>query len=536
LKQLLYSCCFLFISQFLWNCAQRSGPTGGPKDETPPQIVMSVPKNFSTQYNGNTIILVFDEYVQEKNLREQLVITPSLPKQAETTLKKKTLSIYIGDSLKPSTTYQINLGDGIVDNTEGNILDSNLFVFSTGTYIDSLSIKGEVKDAFTNVPREGMLVLLYEDLEDSVPLTKLPSYFSKTNKDGKFQINYIKQGTYKLFALKDENRNYLFDLPDEIIAFENNAILVDNDSLFFSLKSFQEYYPKQYISSSKQPGYGRIQLVFNEPTTLPEINLLNGSFKKSWFLDDLYTNKDTLDLWLSEMESLDTLKMIISDNGQIIDTLEMLVSKKNPPKKMNITLKNNEISPFQSLFLISSQPILNHQLDNSYIVINETDTVDLKIKNLKKASREIELDLAIEENNSYHVFIAPNSFQGLFSFQTDTIRLKAKVKAKNLFANLTIVPEITEADSSIQYLLQLYNGKGTLINKPKVVYSLEKVTYENLLGGEYSLKLIVDDNKSGVWDTGKYIEQRQPERVVIYQEKINIRGGWDNEIIWKIEY
>ena len=58
----------------------------------------------------------------------------------EFTLKKNTFKITFDEFFKDSTTYTLNFRESIQDITEGNPTKDNKFTFSTGDYIDSLSI------------------------------------------------------------------------------------------------------------------------------------------------------------------------------------------------------------------------------------------------------------------------------------------------------------------------------------------------------------------------------------------------------------
>ena len=69
--------------------------------------------------------------------------------------------------------------------------------------------------------------MLYTDLRDSVPLLNIPLYVGRSNDSGVFSVNNLRPDQYKVFALKDGNNNFLFDLPMEEIAFLDSSLLVD---------------------------------------------------------------------------------------------------------------------------------------------------------------------------------------------------------------------------------------------------------------------------------------------------------------------
>ncbi|MCY1240777.1 hypothetical protein D9M72_536390 [compost metagenome] len=43
----------------------------------------------------------------------------------------------------------------------------------------------------------------------------------------------------------------------------------------------------------------------------------------------------------------------------------------------------------------------------------------------------------------------------------------------------------------------------------------------------FTLRVIYDENKNKIWDTGSYLEKRQPEEVIYYPTDIDVRANWD---------
>ena len=157
---------FIIIICFLLaNCANRGTPGGGDKDITPPNITRSIPDNFSTNFTGNEIKIYFDEYIKIKDLQKQLIISPPMDPAPEVTplgSASKYITIKIYDTLATNTTYAFNFGNSIVDNNEENPFSYFRYVFSTGDYIDSLTVKGHVIDALKRNPDNFISVALYE--------------------------------------------------------------------------------------------------------------------------------------------------------------------------------------------------------------------------------------------------------------------------------------------------------------------------------------------------------------------------------------
>lgn len=152
------------LAVIVTSCAKRGTITGGDKDTIAPVLSASFPKNFSTNFNGKEIKLVFDEYVKLKNVNKQLIVSPPFKNQPEIlpTNASKTITIKIKDTLQPNTTYSLNFGQSIEDNNEGNPYQQFKYVFSTGTYIDSLKMNVKVKDALEKKVDNFVSVMLYE--------------------------------------------------------------------------------------------------------------------------------------------------------------------------------------------------------------------------------------------------------------------------------------------------------------------------------------------------------------------------------------
>ncbi len=207
-------------------CANIIPPTGGPRDTIPPELVSSEPPNYSTRFTGTAIRIEFDEFIQLRNINQQFIITPPQLERPEFRVRGRNLLIDLDTELIPNTTYTLNFGEAIVDLNEGNVLTNFEFVFSTGDIIDSLYYSGIVLNAFNNEPEEGVVVMLYDNLHDSVPYRQMPLYARRTGKDGRFRLNNLRTDTFKVFALRDAGNNYLYDQPgEEAIAFLEDLLV-----------------------------------------------------------------------------------------------------------------------------------------------------------------------------------------------------------------------------------------------------------------------------------------------------------------------
>ena len=227
MRHILVATALLLTAFLAQRCANAVAPTGGPKDETPPKVVGTVPENRSTNFIGKKIELTFDEYISLENANQNVMISPPLSEKPDIKLKNKTVIIKFKETLAANTTYTINFGAAIKDLHEGNQFKDYVYSFSTGDHIDTLCIAGTVLNAVDKKPVEGVYVSLYaadRDNLDSLPMTTVPNYLTKTDKEGKFSLNGLADKKYLVFALKDANANLYFDLPNEEVAFLDTLV------------------------------------------------------------------------------------------------------------------------------------------------------------------------------------------------------------------------------------------------------------------------------------------------------------------------
>ena len=227
MKHILITAGLLLMAFLAQRCANAVAPSGGPRDERPPVVVEAVPENHNINFIGKKIEITFDEYITLENANQNVMISPPLSEKPDIKLKNKTVVIKFKEDLVSNTTYTINFGSAIKDLHEGNLFKDYVYSFSTGDHIDTLGIAGKVLNASDKKPIDGVYVSLYAaDREnvDSLPMTTIPDYITKTDKDGKFSLNGLADQKYLVFALKDANANLYFDLPNEEVAFLDTLV------------------------------------------------------------------------------------------------------------------------------------------------------------------------------------------------------------------------------------------------------------------------------------------------------------------------
>ena len=124
---------YILIALTIYSCANVVTPTGGEKDIIPPTVLQYSPDTNSLYFDAPEIHIQYDEYVVLNDVFNQVIISPPLDGIPEYKIKGKTLTIKLNSTLRDSTTYTVNFGQAIKDNTEGNILNNFTYVFSMGS-------------------------------------------------------------------------------------------------------------------------------------------------------------------------------------------------------------------------------------------------------------------------------------------------------------------------------------------------------------------------------------------------------------------
>lgn len=223
--------CLLFIvtalvivSLFSGGCAQIGMPVGGPRDTIPPVLIKATPPDSTTGFKGNKISFTFDEYIQLDNPTQNVIVSPMPKKNPFIDFKLKTVTIKLFDTLKSNTTYSFQFGNSLKDLNEGNPLNNFSYVFSTGKFIDSLKLAGDVILAQSGTVDTTITVILYKDLSDSAVIKHRPDYITRLDKNGHFQFRFLGPGEYHIFALKDDSRQYMYTSPQQLFAFADSSV------------------------------------------------------------------------------------------------------------------------------------------------------------------------------------------------------------------------------------------------------------------------------------------------------------------------
>ncbi|MEI3153766.1 MAG: Ig-like domain-containing protein [Odoribacter sp.] len=341
------------LALLVYACANRGYPEGGPKDTTPPVVVGEVPVSYTKNFDKKRVDIFFSEFVQLKEVSEKFVFSPPLKKNPKVSLRGKYVQVSIPDTLRPNTTYSMDFADAIVDNNEGNPLGYYRYVFSTGDIIDTLEVSGNVVNAESYEPMMNILVGLYEDQADSVPLLQLPDYIARTDSAGFFRLTNLRQAHYRVMAIDDKNKDKKYAPEVEMFGYLDSTVFpivmpmvrtdtfrmieqisgrdtITRDSIVTTeylgygpgnlyIRMFQEKLTQLYLVDSDRKDREKLDFIFsipaeNEFQARLWDTLATEPLPEDWYFKEQTVGKDTITLWIkdSTVYKRDTLNVILS--------------------------------------------------------------------------------------------------------------------------------------------------------------------------------------------------------------------------------
>ena len=509
------------------SCAKRGTPDGGPEDFIPPVYVRATPENFTTNFDAEEIRIYFDEYIKLNEAQRQIIVSPPMDPKPEITplgSASRSIRIKITDTLQENTTYTISFGQSIVDNNAGNPLPFFQYIFSTGSYIDSLSVAGHISDAYFKDAPPFVSVMLYEvdsTYNDSTIFLQQPRYITNTlDSLTTFNLDYLKEGTYQLVALNDLNNNYRFDPGRENIAFLDQSITIPTDSVY-DLKLFREI-PQFGIARPKQVAGQHIIFGYTgiiEPDSL-QINMYPAPADlEHRITQDIET--DTLHYWYKPALERDSLNFIV-EAPKYRDSLLTRISEMERDSLQIRIEPSGTVNFEQQVSIIPTTPLT--QTHDSLVSLVDQDTLAIPFTFEYDEFRNVVLlDFERKENQRYNLMALPGAFVDFFGDTNDTIRSNFRTQTFADYGNVVInLQNVKE----FPIIVQLTNAEGEVMAE-QFSDGETSFTFSLMKPATYFVRVIYDRNDNGEWDTGNYLQKLQPEEVYYFLEPLDVRANWD---------
>ncbi|MBK9636490.1 MAG: Ig-like domain-containing protein [Bacteroidetes bacterium] len=531
MKKVIYSLFVLLLA----SCANRVTPTGGEKDVEAPKLLVTIPENKSIHFNSKEIHLHFDENITLNDLQGQFFVSPLMSKLPEVKSNKREVIITLPDDLALNTTYTLNFGKSIVDVHEANPLDNFQYVFSTGDFLDSLKVEGNVAEASTAVALKSITVLVYrksiDTKEDSIVFRKRPDYFAKSNEKGEFKIDNMAAGEYRLYAVDDKNSNYVCDSSgEEPLAFMDSTIVLPGDEHPILRLSNLEPAAPRFLKALRLDRYSAM-ISFNKRIDSLVLKNLEGT---SWMgLKYSLANRDTFYFYSPDTLS-DSLSLLMYDGDKLIDTL---LQNLMPPAGVVGTKTRLRINPRQSpasfgpstAFVFNANHPLQLKLDSAEVVEDSSKAIRLPLQMIDPTTGFFKIDYPWQNGKKYKLTIFPGAIRDIYAITNDTLKLDFLVPTEENMAMLSIKTQNLDSDKN--YLLQILSEKFELIREMEINKD-STYTFSYLNTVPIKLRIIEDANRDHRYTYSHFAQKRQPEKVFIYPEPITLRANWELEVVF----
>lgn len=519
----------LYVAFYLYACASVGSPEGGPKDAQAPKLTESLPVNKSLQVSGKTIRLVFDEEIRLKDLNRQLIITPNTDNLFETKISKNTLELAFEKPFLPNTTYFINFREAVEDITEGNKAANLSLTFSTGTYLDSGQVQGVVKELYTNAPEVKTNVVLYPAGDTTTIRKHKPYYFTQTDDKGAFQLQNVKEGTYRLYAHQDRNNNMVYDNDNERIAYLDTTITVTAATPEQSLTTVRIDTRKPLVEQSEKFA-DEFRMNFNEGISAFKISTLNNTPAPFVTLSDKRGNRIAVFPTAANASGKYLVAATDSAGNTRTDTLNITFEGKKAPRPgeaYTLKAENNELTKDTPLDLTFKVPV--KITDPQGVVTLVQDSVNRQVLNfpqdvkLNPSATVLSLTKPLTAKKTVQIVLDTTKVLPVsgdrFRQQKTRLQISNKVTTGGLSGRVYT--------SYKKYWVEILNKAGEIV---ATLDSPKNIRLEGLAPDTYRIRVKIDEDNNGRWRAGNADLTTVPEKIYHYPGTIDIKANWEIEI------
>jgi uncharacterized protein (DUF2141 family) len=535
----------LFFSKFLLpltmvllviGCAVQQKPQGGPRDTNPPKMLKATPANLTHNFASKEIKLEFDEFFKLVNQYQEITVFPAPDKIPDYKIRSKSLVIELKDTLQKNTTYVINFGKALADVNESNVLKNFTYVFSTGDHIDSLSIAGTVTNNLTQLKEKDATVMLFTLKQDSMLFgKKKPSLFTTTDSAGNFTLSNLKEGVYRIYAIKEAASDKIYNNDNELIAFTSNPINLTRDTSNVGLKLFKQSPTRFRLVDRKFSNDGALFFTFNRPLVKPSVKIIYPEGLDQQKLLDIAPTRDSVTVYSKNMD-FDSIRVAFFDNGKPVDTTSLRKGRKESfTRNLNFRFNVNtmsELKPGNDLKIIGNLPI--ESFEQGLITLKEdSNMVNFTLAKDTGSSKRMTLKYRWKQKAAYELTLNESAFTSIYGDKNKKQIRKFRLATPESFSNLSLTVNVP--DSARSYVVEFLSEQKQVL-RSDVITKKTKLNYLNYYVGKFTIRVVYDANKNGKWDSGSIADKKQPENIWVYDKVFTLRPNWDTEEVVEIPH
>ena len=530
---------FLFVS-----CAAIMAPPGGPKDETPPELVKVTPSDGTTYFKGGKVELLFSEYLDESSIERAITVLPLLSQNPEIAFKGNRLIIYFPDSLSLNQTYIISISRELSDEHKVKLSKGLQVAFSTGPQIDQGLISGLVdydEDVSVNlwkIQNENDSLTFYE---------RTPDYVIDASSEGNYEFKFLSQGQYRI-ATVDRLLAGIPIIPDRFIyglswftiielGFQEKVRNINmkipkrlGGIKMINAESFQESWGRITFSESIKNLNNEIQLrIIHEDSSNQVVNFFedpNDNTKIYFLLNSPVNGFVSLELdetkkWNKTLIESGSIRLKMEPN---IDTTDLMILQ--PNAKYQLDLERQIIKPLKIIF---SNLV---QLDKDKYSINLLKD-SVSVPHSLEWDSPLVLSLLPHKNwelqTNYELQLLSNDFFPTFGrpLKDSLTLINFKTSDYQGFGSLIINTNLEKEENIVVKLEKMEKPYYTF----RSVVNLDGETIlDEIPEGNYSLTFFQDSDNSMQYSYGTVNPYEASEWFYNFQDTVKIRSNWDIEL------
>jgi hypothetical protein len=530
----------------IYSCAAIQAPPGGPKDNTPPTLLFSIPSSGATNLSLKKVELVFSEYLLEKSVASSISILPKTFSPISVQYKGKKLIISLPDDLLDNQTYILLINRDLKDENGVSIDEGIQLAFSTGDIIDTSELSGRI---FSDGEASCLLWKIKDSTDQSDFFKRLPDYSIDANDKGVYKFNYLSNGSYKVLGVERSESGSLIDPNSSIygvpffkrIQIDSSNSVVNNINIFFP-----EFSRSASVVNGKWVNDKTGVITFDNPiddfekSILVSVKYGDNDIQAKTFLD----NKDSKIVHFSLEDSIGAdIKTLINvesvfENGiMVIDSAVVSARTKSSQDttylKINnystgSTLKIEEeiINPFDIYF---SKIIYEENIDNAFSLLKDSSIIDFNLVQISPMHYQINPVKNWLPETEYSINIIRENFKlnNSRSIKDSTMIIKFKTSKSEQFGSL-IGDVVSPHPNSIVARLKSLEKASYFYDA--YVNSNSSFKINKIPEGIYSLMFYQDLDKINKYSFGHLSPYQSSEWFEIRSDTISIRSNWDMEV------
>ena len=528
----------------LVSCAAVQSPPGGPKDETPPELVETIPGDGTINFKGGRVELVFSEFVDANSVQKAIHILPTLPEVPTLVYKGRKVFVEFPDSLSENQTYIVVIDRNLSDEHNITVAQGIQVAFATGDKIDQGSISGNVAHSKT-ASVHLWKIQNEEDLKDFYK--RIPDYVIDAADEGDYEFRFLSQGRYKIAAV-DQSASGSPISPERMVYGVPGVTYIQIESEG----------KKENIHIRIPERLGGIKMI--------QAEWIKGTWGRVTFSDDITEFADQIRLTIIQQDSsiskpivfpdpLDESKLnfildrfseeyitvhtpgviqgedAVINSGLIrikIDTTRDTthVSIVSPDSKFILGVEADTTMPLQVVF----SSLVGQKKDTQpFTLLEDSLVIPLDVKWESPIVASITPKENWKERTRYTLQISQDPIDPMYGrgLKDSVVTVSFKTADYQGFGMLIIscadtvseslVAEITEMEKEPRSFRTVVNSKG--------IFNMKQIPE-----GNYSLSFFLDSDGSNTYSHGNIDPYQPSEWFYVYPDTVKIRTNWDLEL------